>query len=138
VTFSSDPRSGSVSVTRPAFPVGHHALLDFYDVSPSLLSDAPLLASLLVSAARAAGATPLSDPVLHSFPGGGITGFLPLSESHIAVHTYPEVGYAAADIFTCGSCSPEAAVATFRTTLSPGREVVRNIARGEAVEERLR
>lgn len=117
--------------SESADPVGTHVLLDYYEVSPSLLMDAALLARLMLDAARAAGASPLRDPVLHAFPGGGLTGFLPLSESHIAFHTYPERGYLAADVFTCGACAPGAAAQVFRQTLRPGREETRFLTRGE-------
>ena len=113
--------------------IGTHALLDFYDVSAVRLTDAEQLSRCLTDAARAAGMTPLSEPVLHRFPGGGLTGFLPLAESHIAFHTYPEWGYLAADIFTCGTSAPEAAVAVLRAALQPGRERVRCLPRGEEI-----
>jgi S-adenosylmethionine decarboxylase len=79
--------------------------------------------------------TPLSEPVLHAFPGGGLTGFLPLAESHIAFHSYPEVGYLAADVFTCGPDpdGPDRAVAVLLDALRPARPVVRRLARGEGV-----
>lgn len=109
---------------------GTHTLMDLHGVSPERLTDAELFSGLLLQAARAAGATPLSGPVIHRFPGGGLTAFLPLSESHIAAHTYPERGYLAADVFTCGACSSEAAVAVFRETLRPAREEIRSIVRG--------
>ena len=111
--------------------VGTHALLDLYDVPAALLTDAEHLARTLTEAACAAGMTPLSGPVLHHFPGGGLTGFLPLAESHIAFHTYPEWGYLAADVFTCGACGPDAAVSVLRAGLRPGRECVRHVPRGE-------
>jgi S-adenosylmethionine decarboxylase len=110
--------------------VGTHALLDLFDVPADRLRDADLLASALIDAAAAANMTALSAPVLHRFPGGGLTGFLPLAESHIAFHTYPERGYLAADVFTCGACPPDAAVAVLRAAFQPGREVVRFVARG--------
>jgi S-adenosylmethionine decarboxylase len=111
--------------------VGIHALIDFHDVLPERLADADLLGTALTRAARAAGMTPLSEPVLHRFPGGGLTGFLPLAESHIAFHTYPERGYIALDIFTCGSAGPDAAIDVLQAALQPGRESIRTLARGD-------
>ncbi len=111
-------------------PVGIHALLDFYGVAPERLTDAGLLAECLCSAARAAGMTPLSAPALYHFPGGGLTGYLPLAESHIAMHTYPERGYLAADVFTCGSCGPEEAIAVLRRVLLPVHEQIQLLPRG--------
>lgn len=117
-------------------PIGIHLLMDFYGISPERLTDATLLSQTLTEAARAACMTPLSEPVLHRFPGGGLTGFLPLAESHIAFHSYPEYGYLAADVFTCGPDKDAAgrAVAVLRAALKPERELVRPFARGEGVK----
>lgn len=132
----------AVNAALRAAAVGTHALVDFYDVPAERLTDSDLLSRCLLDAAKAAGMTPLSAPVLHRFPArgsdgggpGGVTGFLPLAESHIAFHTYPEWGYLAADIFTCGDCPPDAAVAVLREVLKPGRERVRRVPRGEERE----
>lgn len=110
--------------------IGRHLLADFFGVDAARLSEAHRLARLLVDAARAAAMTPLSTPVVLRFEGGGLTGFLPLAESHIAFHTYPEHGYLAADVFTCGSCPPDAALAVLRAALLPARERVRVVERG--------
>ncbi|MBC8104145.1 MAG: adenosylmethionine decarboxylase [Cytophagales bacterium] len=117
--------------------IGIHLLLDFYGIAPERLTDADLLSRALLASARAAKMTPLSAPVLHRFPGGGLTGFLPLAESHIAFHSYPEIGYLAADVFTCGADpeGPDRAVAILRDALRPGRESVRRFARGDALRE---
>jgi S-adenosylmethionine decarboxylase len=66
------------------------------------LGDVNLIADILSEAARAAGAT-LIDLRLHHFgPGMGITGVAILAESHISIHTWPECGTAAVDLFVCG------------------------------------
>ena len=123
--------------TRPGERgIGTHLLLDFYEVSSEHLMDASLLSQALCAAARAAGMTPLlPKPVLHRFPGGGLTGFMPLAESHIAFHGYPEFGYLAADVFTCGDDpgAPDRAVAVLTEALAPGRVCVRRVRRGEGI-----
>jgi S-adenosylmethionine decarboxylase len=115
--------------------IGVHLLLDFYEVPVARLTDADLLSAALAEAACVAGMTPLSAPVLHRFPGGGLTGFLPLAESHIAFHTYPEHGYLAADVFTCGKDpdGPDKALAALERALQPGRGNVRRCLRGEEI-----
>jgi S-adenosylmethionine decarboxylase len=113
--------------------VGIHVLLDFYGVAPGLLTDAAGLAECLREAAKASGMTALSAPVLHGFSGGGLTGFLPLAESHLAIHTYPELRYAAADIFTCGPGGPEGAMDVLRRALHPEREKVQFLTRGDEI-----
>ncbi|HEX8667130.1 MAG TPA: adenosylmethionine decarboxylase [Allosphingosinicella sp.] len=79
---------------------GRHLIADLHGCSG--LDDAELVGSALAAAATAAGAT-LLDLRLHAFgPGKGITGVALLAESHISIHTWPEHGYAAVDIFMCG------------------------------------
>lgn len=65
------------------------------------LDDPELLETLLREAASSAGATLLSVHV-HRFQPHGVSGVAILAESHLAVHTWPELGYAAVDSFTCG------------------------------------
>jgi S-adenosylmethionine decarboxylase len=114
--------------------IGKHLLADLYGVSPERLDDAELLARCLEGAARECRLTPVAPPVLHCFPGGGVTGFLLLAESHIAFHSYPEHGYLALDIFSCGAADPEAALAVCQAMLQPGDVRVTVEPRGEGVE----
>ena len=116
--------------------LGRHLLADFYAVKPQRLDDPPLLARCLARAAKRAGLTPVSSPVVHRFKGGGVTGYILLSESHIAVHTYPEFGYAALDVFSCGKADPAAALDAFRSALSPGKERVTSAERGRGLPRR--
>ena len=102
--------------------IGQHLLADLYDVASDRLADAGLLADCLDDAARRGGMKPIGPPVLHRFKGGGLTGYLLLSESHIAFHTYPEYGYLALDIFSCGGADSKAALSVFLAALEPGRE----------------
>ena len=99
--------------------IGRHLLADLYDVAAGRLADADLLAACLQEAAHRCRLTPLRSPVLHRFAGGGITGYLLLSESHIALHTYPEHAYLALDVFSCGASDPADAVEVFRQALEP-------------------
>ena len=71
--------------------------------------------------------------MLHRFEGGGLTGYLLLSESHIAVHTYPELGFASLDIFACGAGEPHAVLDVLRKGLAPRRERVTTATRGEGL-----
>jgi S-adenosylmethionine decarboxylase len=89
--------------------LGQHLLLDLDDAPPHLLSDVAGIERLLREAAALAGATVIHSH-FHPFgPGMGITGVLLLRESHISIHTWPEHGFAALDIFMCGEAQPQLA-----------------------------
>jgi S-adenosylmethionine decarboxylase len=84
----------------------------------------------LVEAVERAGAIGLSFQV-HTFNPHGVSGVAVIAESHISVHTWPEIGYAAVDVFTCGGHAiPEAAVEVFRDLFHPERLEVLEIKRG--------
>ena len=81
--------------------VGKHCILELYDCDPSKLDDEVFLRSAITQAAERAGAT-LLNLITHQFQPQGVTGLALLAESHISIHTWPEAGYAAVDVFTCG------------------------------------
>jgi S-adenosylmethionine decarboxylase len=81
---------------------GRHVIAELDGCDPDLLAQVERVRDLMIEAARAAGATPLADS-MHEFAGGGVSGFVLLAESHISIHTWPEHGYAAVDIYTCGA-----------------------------------
>jgi len=110
--------------------LGRHVLADFFGVAGARLDDAEQLAACLEAAARRCGLTAVAPPLLHRFAGGGVTGVILLAESHISVHTFPEYGYAAVDIFSCGDSDPQQALNVFRVALAPQREQVMTASRG--------
>jgi S-adenosylmethionine decarboxylase len=113
-------------------PVGTHLLADLHGVAADLLQDGVALESLLRRAAEVAGARVLNSH-FHSFGAGdGVTGVVLLAESHISIHTWPESGLAAADIFMCGSADPGRALAVLIDGLAPARQHVHILARGFA------
>jgi S-adenosylmethionine decarboxylase len=80
---------------------GRHVIAELDGCDANLLSEPARIRQLLLDAARAAGATVLADQIFQ-FHNGGVSGFVLLAESHISIHTWPEHGYAALDIYTCG------------------------------------
>ncbi|WP_299412544.1 polyamine aminopropyltransferase [Acaryochloris sp. IP29b_bin.148] len=82
--------------------LGRHILVEFYDGSAEILNDVLLIENSMLEAAQESGATIISSE-FHRFPPSGVSGFLVLQESHFAIHTWPEYGYAALDLFTCGT-----------------------------------
>jgi S-adenosylmethionine decarboxylase len=78
-----------------------HVMLDVYGVDFETLNDPDQVAEILTGAASAASMNPLAEPAVYRYPGQGLTVFLPIRESHFAIHTYPEFGYASIDIVSC-------------------------------------
>nr|WP_307189220.1 adenosylmethionine decarboxylase [Massilia sp. UBA6681] len=106
-------------------------LADLAGIDAILLTDAQAIDALLREAALAAGARILHSH-FHAFgPGMGVTGVLLLAESHISIHTWPEHGFAAADIFMCGESQPQRALAVIDAAFRPNTRSVQTIARGQ-------
>jgi S-adenosylmethionine decarboxylase len=82
-------------------PVGMHCILELYGCPSSLLDNPTFIREHLQEAAKQAKSTLLGE-VLHEFEPQGVTALVLLAESHISIHTWPERGYAAVDVFTCG------------------------------------
>src|SRR5690606_38581023 len=81
--------------------LGRHILVEFYDCSPELMNDVIHIENSMVAAAETAGATVINS-TFHHFSPYGVSGVVVIQESHLAIHTWPEYGYAAVDLFTCG------------------------------------
>ncbi|GAB3528047.1 hypothetical protein GCM10027443_05380 [Pontibacter brevis] len=81
--------------------LGRHILVEFYDCSPELMNDVVHIENSMVAAAETAGATVINS-TFHHFSPYGVSGVVVIQESHLAIHTWPEYGYAAVDLFTCG------------------------------------
>lgn len=81
--------------------LGIHLLLELRKCSPELLDDLQYIKQAMTGAARGAGATIVGES-FHQFDPRGVTGIVAIAESHLCIHTWPEHGYAAVDIFTCG------------------------------------
>ncbi|MGH1412784.1 MAG: adenosylmethionine decarboxylase [Pelagimonas sp.] len=114
--------------TAPA--LGHHILVDFWGADH--LHDPRPAADVLRRAAQSAGATVL-EVNLHDFGDrAGFTGVALLAESHISIHTWPEHGYAAIDIFMCGDCDPLLSLAPLRAYFQPESEQIKQLKRGLA------
>jgi len=89
-----------------------------------------LLTNVLETASNAAGAV-LLKIFLHEFPSsGGVTGVVLLEESHMSIHTWPEKGYAAIDIFMCGRADPRRALDVLILQLKPTHTFVELFVRG--------
>jgi S-adenosylmethionine decarboxylase len=107
---------------------GSHVLVDFWGASN--LSEPELIEMALREAADACGATVLHAHVHQFSSNGGVSGVAVLAESHISIHTWPELDFAAFDIFMCGNCVPERALPVLRRVFRPDREQVEEHKRG--------
>lgn len=85
---------------------GAHVILELWGVKETCLSDDLFIENTLKTAALKSNATILHSHFHHFGEGFGITGVIVLAESHISIHTWPEINYAAVDIFMCGKCDP--------------------------------
>lgn len=81
--------------------LGSHLLVELKECDAGILKDLDVVREAMVSAAERAGAT-VVEASFHEFSPFGISGMVIIAESHLSVHTWPEYGYAAVDIFTCG------------------------------------
>jgi len=87
-------------------------LLDLKDCDKEVLNDLTFLKDSLLAAAVEAGATVLGES-FHRFSPQGVSGVVIIAESHLFIHTWPEYGYAAVDIFTCGDSNQPRRAAKF-------------------------
>lgn len=107
---------------------GIHLLIDLYGASR--LSDIAHIEKTMRQCIKASGAT-LLHIHLHPFEPDGISGVAVLAESHISVHTWPENGFAAFDVFMCGDTKPEVCIDIMRKAFEAERVEVQEILRGE-------
>lgn len=108
--------------------VGQHLIVELWDCQH--LDSPEIIRKALEEAVEACQGT-LLDMKIHSFSPQGVTGFALIAESHISVHTWPELGYAAVDVFTCGDrIDPEAAIKSFKKYFQPAHIQLMQIIRG--------
>ena len=81
--------------------MGHHILVSLYGISFSLLDDIGGIRAAFEQAVEACGATVLNR-FSHQFHPQGVTVVYALAESHLSIHTFPENGSCAIDVYTCG------------------------------------
>ena len=81
--------------------LGRHILAEIYGCDARILNNADTIERILVESALEAGAE-VREVAFHKFSPQGVSGVVVISESHLAIHTWPELGYAAVDVFTCG------------------------------------
>ena len=107
---------------------GTHLIIDMWDAIN--LSNRELIKNTFKKIAKACDAQILHIH-LHCFDENqGITGVIVLAESHINIHTWPEVEFAALDIFMCGKTNPVAAIPVLESAFKPKLIEVQTVTRG--------
>jgi len=119
--------------------IGRHLVVELSNCNPYILSDPKLLETILAGAVTESKAKVLKS-VFHQFPTtGGVTVVVIISESHLALHTWPEYQYAALDVFTCGqSANPWNALKVIINKLEAKNTFILNLVRGEKSNEKFR
>ena len=111
---------------------GTHLIVDVKN--GSRLDDLQHIENTFRKCIEVAGATLLHIHMHHFTPNGGVSGVAVLAESHISIHSWPEYGYAALDIFMCGDAKPHLAVEVIREAFKPGEIIVHEHLRGKEVD----
>ncbi len=134
--FCSDGDAGTPAPRKDYFIerdgkvfAGTHLIIDIVD--GERLNDLEYIEQTLTDCVEAAGATLLHLHLHHFTPNDGVSGVAVLAESHISIHTWPECGYAALDVFMCGGAQPHAAIDVLRDAFKPRDIKVRELLRGE-------
>ncbi|MCP4248886.1 MAG: adenosylmethionine decarboxylase [bacterium] len=113
--------------------IGSHCILELYGCPAELLDDEAFVSGALAGAVDQGMAT-LLHQVSHHFEPQGVTALALIAESHVAVHTWPEYGYAAIDVFTCGDrASAEQACHYLVGAFQAQRHTLDKLVRGQQV-----
>lgn len=113
--------------------LGRHLLVELHDCNKEVLNDLDFIRDVMVKAAVDCGAEVLGES-FHRFSPQGVSGVVVIAESHISIHTWPEYGYAAADVFTCGTTvKPEIAAEVLIEKLGSRNHTLTEIQRGVLV-----
>jgi len=110
---------------------GTHLIIDLYGCRH--LDDIAHIEATLREAVDVADATLLHIHLHHFEPNGGVSGVAVLAESHISIHSWPENGYAALDVFMCGKAKPELCIPLLAKAFAAKDVAVRDLLRGESV-----
>ena len=115
--------------------LGRHVIIELWGCNDAI-NDADRVKTAMLDAVKAANAT-LLNIYVHTFSPQGVTGVAVLSESHLSIHTWPEHGYVAADVFTCGeTTAPQAAAEVLREAFEATHADIKELTRGVRPTER--
>jgi S-adenosylmethionine decarboxylase len=132
VAQRDDDRKDYFCVRNGETFAGTHLIIDVKN--GSRLDDLQHIENTFRKCIEVAGATLLHIHMHHFTPNGGVSGVAVLAESHISIHSWPEYGYAALDIFMCGDAKPHLAVDVIREAFQPGEIIVHEHLRGRELD----
>lgn len=116
--------------------LGVHILAEYYECDTGILNNQDQIERYMNEAADIAGATVVQS-AFHAFNPHGVSGVVVIAESHLTIHTWPEYGYAAVDIFTCGdSVEPQKALDHLKKKLNSGHFSTVQLKRGHLGKEK--
>jgi S-adenosylmethionine decarboxylase len=114
---------------------GDHYLVDLHGCDAELIAAVQPTEEALLLAATRCGST-IIEHHFHQFSPQGVSGIILIAESHISVHTWPENGFVAVDIFTSGNrMKPEIAIDILQETFQAERVDVVCMARGKLAQD---
>ncbi|MEM1124474.1 MAG: adenosylmethionine decarboxylase, partial [Bacteroidota bacterium] len=109
--------------------LGKHYLLELYDCPADILSDPKFIGEKMKKAAQVMKAS-IVESTFHHFNPLGVSGVIIIKESHLTIHTWPEYGYAAVDIFTCGKIDMDNGISYLRKALKSEKVEIKKLGRG--------
>lgn len=110
--------------------LGRHILVECFECNKEVLTSVEIIEKIMIKSALECGAT-VVEKCFHKFNPFGVSGVVIISESHFAIHTWPELGYAAVDLFTCGeNCNPMLAYNYLKNALDAKNTTYSELKRG--------
>jgi S-adenosylmethionine decarboxylase len=131
VDDAADDHKDHFAVRNGVRCAGVHLIIDLHGAER--LNDIEHIEATLRRCVEAARAT-LLHIHLHHFHPSGVSGVAVLAESHISIHTWPEAGYAALDVFMCGTAEPDRCIPVLREAFSAKKIGVNELLRGRDIE----
>ena len=117
-------------MTESTTTYGDHYLVDLHGCDVALIADAKPTEKALLEAATRCGST-IIEYHFHQYQPQGVSGVILIAESHISIHTWPETGFVAVDVFTSGDVmKPEVAIQILQDAFSADRVDVMKVTRG--------
>jgi len=109
--------------------LGRHFIAEFYKCNPVTINSISAFEKIMTEAVTISGAT-IIKPFFHTFSPQGVSGIIVISESHFAIHTWPEYSYAAVDLFSCSDFRYVDALKYIKDKIESGEYFVNVINRG--------